>query len=241
MEDIELTETNLDNAFILEHEGSKRLVTKNLVPGINVYGEKLLRVQNGEYRLWDPYRSKLAAIILKGSSISLKRDSAVLYLGAANGTTASHVSDIIAEGTVFAVDFSPRAMHDLIRVSIPRLNLIPILADAMHPNSYKNMVSQVDFLYQDIAQREQARIAVRNAELFLKKEGVMVLIIKSRSIDSVKKTKEVIDNEINKLEGVFQVLELINLEPYHSDHVAVVAQKINLCSSETFISNNEEC
>lgn len=226
MEDIELTETNLDNAFILELEGSKKLLTKNLVPGINVYGEKLLRVQNGEYRLWNPYRSKLAAIILKGSSISLKKYSTVLYLGAANGTTASHVSDIIAEGTVFAVEFSPRAMHDLIRVSIPRLNLIPILADAMHPNSYRNMVSQVDFLYQDIAQREQARIAVRNAELFLKKDGILVLIIKSRSIDSVKKTNEVVNSEVNKLAGIFKILELINLEPYHCDHTAVIAQKI---------------
>ena len=226
MEDIELTETNLDNAFILEQEGSKRLVTKNLVPGINVYGEKLLRVQNDEYRFWDPYRSKLAAILLKGSSISLKKDSTVLYLGAANGTTASHVSDIVSLGVVFAIEFSPRAMHDLIRVSIPRLNMIPILADAMHPNSYKNMVSQVDFLYQDIAQREQARIVIRNAELFLKKDGMLVLMIKSRSIDSVKKTSEVANNEVNKLEGIFKILELINLEPYHFDHVAVIAQKI---------------
>ncbi|MFA4934398.1 MAG: fibrillarin-like rRNA/tRNA 2'-O-methyltransferase [Candidatus Methanoperedens sp.] len=225
MENTELIKTASDNAFILLQDGVERLVTRNLTPGIQVYGEKLVTVENVEYRLWDPNRSKLAAMILKGSSISLKKDAEVLYLGAANGTTASHVSDIVAEGTVFAVEFSPRAMHDLIRVSIPRLNLIPILSDAMHPNSYKNMVSQVDFLYQDIAQREQARIALRNAELFLKKEGVMVLIIKSRSIDSVKKTKEVIDNEINKLEGVFHVLELINLEPYHSDHVAVVAQK----------------
>ncbi len=226
MEDIELTETNLDNVFILEYDGSKSLVTKNLVPGINIYGEKLVRIGNDEYRFWDPYRSKLAAIILKGSSISLKKECSVLYLGAANGTTASHVSDIVSLGVVFALEFSPRAMQDLIRVSIPRLNLIPILADAMHPNSYRNMVSQVDFLYQDIAQREQARIAIRNAELFLKKDGMLVLMIKSRSIDSTKKTSEVVNDEVNKLEGIFKILELINLEPYHFDHMAVIAQKI---------------
>ncbi|MCZ7392059.1 MAG: fibrillarin-like rRNA/tRNA 2'-O-methyltransferase, partial [Candidatus Methanoperedens sp.] len=168
MEDIKIIETGLDNAFILIEEGSKWLVTKNLTPGIQVYGEKLTCVANVEYRLWDPYRSKLAAMIMKCSSVSLKKDYSVLYLGAANGTTASHVSDIVSLGEVFAVEFSPRAMHDLIRVSIPRLNLIPILADALHPNSYKNMVGEVDFLYQDIAQREQARIAIRNAELFLK-------------------------------------------------------------------------
>jgi fibrillarin-like pre-rRNA processing protein len=225
MRDIELIETSLDNAFILVKKGSKKLATKNFVHG-NVYSEKLINIENTEYRIWDPYRSKLAAIILKGSSVSLKKDSAVLYLGAANGTTASHVSDIVSLGVVFAVEFSPRAMYDLIRISIPRLNFIPILADAMHPNSYKNMVSQVDFLYQDIAQREQAKIAIRNAELFLKKDGILVLIIKSRSIDSTKKTKDVFNDEVNKLEGFFNVLELINLEPYHCDHMAVVAQKI---------------
>jgi fibrillarin-like pre-rRNA processing protein len=225
MENVKLIETRLDNAFILIQEGSKRLATKNLAHGIKVYSEKLITVADEEYRLWDPYRSKLAAIILKGSSLSIKKDYSVLYLGAANGTTASHVSDIVAEGTVFAVEFSPRAMQDLIRVSIPRMNLIPILADAMHPNSYKNMVSEVDFLYQDIAQREQAKIAIRNAELFLKKYGILLLIIKSRSIDSAKKTKKVIDTEVKKLEGIFEVLELIDLEPFHSDHAAVVAQK----------------
>ncbi len=226
MEDVELIETRLDNVFILEREGSKKLITRNLTPGIQVYGEKLVTVKNVEYRLWDPYRSKLAAMILKGSSISLKNDAEVLYLGAANGTTASHVSDIVSLGAVFAVEFSPRAMQDLIRVSIPRMNLIPILADAAHPNSYKNMVPQVDFLYQDVAQREQAKIALRNAELFLKKDGILVLIIKSRSIDSARKPKEVIDNEVNKLEGFFRVLELMDLEPYHSDHMAVVARKM---------------
>lgn len=220
-----LIETRLDNVFILVDNASKKLVTRNLTPGIQVYGEKLITVENEEYRLWDPYRSKLAAMILKGSSISLKNDAEVLYLGAANGTTASHVSDIVSPSAVFAVEFSPRAMQDLIRVSIPRTNLIPILADAMHPNSYRNMVSQVDFLYQDVAQREQAKIAIRNAELFLKKDGIMVLIIKSRSIDSARKPKEVIDNEINKLGGFFRVLELMDLEPYHSDHMAVVARK----------------
>jgi fibrillarin-like pre-rRNA processing protein len=224
--DAELIETAVDNAFILIEEGSKRLVTKNLTPGIQVYGEKLTSVANVEYRIWDPYRSKLAAMILKGSSVSFKENSSVLYLGAANGTTASHVSDIVSLGEVFAVEFSPRAMRDLIRASIPRINLIPILADAMHPNSYKHMVGDVDFLYQDIAQREQAGIAIRNAELFLKRDGILILIIKSRSIDSTKKTSEVINSEVNKLEGTFRVKEFMNLEPFHCDHAAVIAQKI---------------
>ncbi len=217
----ELIETGLDNVFLLE--GSKKLVTRNLVPG---KGERLLKIADEEYRIWDPYRSKLAAMVLKGSRLHIKKDFSVLYLGAASGTTASHVSDIVSQGIVFAVEFSPRAMQDLIRASMPRSNLVPILADARHPGSYKHMVTEVDLVYQDIAQREQARIALMNAEMFLKKDGILVLIIKSRSIDATKKTKEVVNSEVSTLEGVFEVRESINLEPFHHDHVAVVAQKI---------------
>jgi fibrillarin-like pre-rRNA processing protein len=133
---------------------------------------------------------------------------------------------MVENGMVYAVEISPRAMKDLIRVSIPRINVVPILADAMNPGSYQNKVSEVDFLYQDIAQREQARIAITNAELFLKKDGILVLIIKAKSIDSIKKTKEVFNTEIKKLEGIFKVRQLFALEPFHKDHMAVVAQKL---------------
>jgi fibrillarin-like pre-rRNA processing protein len=132
---------------------------------------------------------------------------------------------MVENGMVYAVEISPRAMKDLIRVSIPRKNIVPILADAMNPGSYKNMVPEVDFLYQDIAQREQARIAIMNAELYLKKDGILVLIIKAKSIDSVRKTKEVFEKEIKKLEGIFKARQLYDLEPFHKDHMAVVAQK----------------
>ena len=227
MEEIELGETGLNNVFTFTaQDGTKRVVTKALVPG--TLSEKNLKIGNEEYRIWDPYHSKLAALILKGVAIPLRKDSNVLYLGAANGTTVSHVSDIISEGTVFAVEFSPRAMQDLIRVCIPRMNLIPILADAMHPNSYKNMVPAVDFIYQDVAQREQARIAIRNAQLFLKKSGYLILMIKSRSIDSAGKTDEVVDKEVIRLEGLFSIQERVNLEPFHSDHAAVIGSAIPL-------------
>lgn len=225
MNDVELIETGLDNAFILISESSTRIITKNLVPGTQ--GEKLIKFRNEEYRIWDPYHSKFAAMLLKGVSIPIRKESTVLYLGAANGTTVSYVSDIVSLGTVFAVEFSPRAMHDLIRVSIPRMNLIPILADAQHPNLYRNMVSEVDIIYQDVAQREQAVIAIRNAELFLRKEGFLILMIKCKSIDSAKKTDEVADKELKRLRDIFNVKDLKSLDPFHSDHIAVVAQKIN--------------
>ncbi|MDO8727339.1 MAG: fibrillarin-like rRNA/tRNA 2'-O-methyltransferase [Candidatus Methanoperedens sp.] len=224
MEDNNLIQTGLNNVFsFFTKDGSKRLVTKALV---GVQGEKTIKVRNAEYRIWDPYHSKLAALIIKGAKIPLKKDSAVLYLGASNGTTVSHVSDIVSEGTVFAVEFSPRAMKDLIRTSTPRKNLIPILADARHPDAYRNMVTEVDMIYQDVAQREQAEIMIRNAELFLKKRGCLVLIIKTKSIDSIKNTDEVSRIEITKLGGLFKVIGTMNLEPFHSDHVVVIALKV---------------
>ncbi len=49
-----------------------------------------------EYRVWNPFRSKLAAAILGGvDQIYMPPGSKVLYLGAASGTTVSHVSDIV--------------------------------------------------------------------------------------------------------------------------------------------------
>ncbi|HEY9204289.1 MAG TPA: fibrillarin-like rRNA/tRNA 2'-O-methyltransferase [Candidatus Methanoperedens sp.] len=214
MSDPKFSETGLNNVFsFIAQDGSKRLSTRNIVPG------------KEEFRIWDPYHSKLAALILKGSTVPIKKDSLVLYLGAANGTTVSHVSDIASRGTVFAVEFSRRTMHDLIEISIPRMNLIPILADATHPGSYKNMVPEVDIIYQDVAQRDQAGIAIRNSQLFLKENGFLILIIKAMSIDSARKSNDVFNNEIKKLEDVFEVKEIINLEPFHSDHVAIMAQK----------------
>ncbi|XP_048355654.1 rRNA 2'-O-methyltransferase fibrillarin-like [Sphaerodactylus townsendi] len=76
------------------------LVTRNLVPGESVYGEKRISVEDGEvkveYRAWNPFRSKLAAAILGGiDQIHIKPGAKVLYLGAASGTTVSHVSDIV--------------------------------------------------------------------------------------------------------------------------------------------------
>ena len=49
-----------------------------------------------EYRAWNPFRSKLAAAIVGGiEHIHMKPGSKVLYLGAASGTTVSHVSDLV--------------------------------------------------------------------------------------------------------------------------------------------------
>ena len=48
----------------------------------------------------------------------------MLYLGAASGTTVSHVSDVVGEdGLVFAVEFSHRSGRDLINMAKKRTNV----------------------------------------------------------------------------------------------------------------------
>jgi fibrillarin-like pre-rRNA processing protein len=211
-------------------DGTERLATKNLAPGRTVYGEKLVKFEGIEYRLWDPFRSKLAAAILKGIKIvPIQPGHQVLYLGAASGTTASHVSDIVGEkGTVYCVEFAARAMRELVNNVCPyRLNMMPILEDARFPERYAIFIrSKVDEVYCDLAQPEQARILADNADMFLKNGGYIMLAVKARSIDVTREPSEVYKREINVLRSRgFEVLDVVNLEPYEVDHVMVVARR----------------
>ncbi|MCQ1534620.1 fibrillarin-like rRNA/tRNA 2'-O-methyltransferase [Methanosarcina sp. KYL-1] len=209
----------------------KQLATRNLDPGRTVYGEKLIPVEGVEYRAWDPRRSKLGAMVLKKFDIPLKSSSKVLYLGAASGTTVSHVSDLVSEGAVYAVEFSARSMRDLIGLAARRKNIHPILADAGKPDSYAHLVEPVDVIFQDVAQPNQAEIAARNAARFLKKDGYLMLAIKARSIDTVANPKQVFKEEVKKLEQAFEpefeILTARDLAPYHEDHLGVLAKLKN--------------
>uniref|UniRef100_A0A8V5GDF7 rRNA 2'-O-methyltransferase fibrillarin n=1 Tax=Melopsittacus undulatus TaxID=13146 RepID=A0A8V5GDF7_MELUD len=155
------------------------LVTRNLVPGESVYGEKRISVEDGdskvEYRAWNPFRSKLAAAILGGiDQIHIQPGAKVLYLGAASGTTVSHVSDIVGpEGLVYAVEFSHRSGRDLINVAKKRTNVIPVIEDARHPHKYRMLIGMVDVIFADVAQPDQTRIVALNAQHFLRRGGAL--------------------------------------------------------------------
>ncbi|MEM4704697.1 MAG: fibrillarin-like rRNA/tRNA 2'-O-methyltransferase [Candidatus Bathyarchaeia archaeon] len=210
-------------------DGSKRLATRNMAPGRNVYGERLLRLGGVEYRVWDAYRSKLAAAILKGlKTVPIKPEHHVLYLGAASGTTASHVSDIVGEkGQVYCLEFASRSIRDLVEnVCAHRVNMSPILGDARMPEKYAMLVhGKVDDIYCDIAQPEQAKVLADNADLFLKRGGWVMLAVKAQSIDVTKEPSEVYRNEIKVLKHRgFRVEEVVHLEPYDKAHAMVVAQ-----------------
>ena len=209
-------------------DGSRKLATKNLAPGKTVYGERLIRFKGVEYRLWDPYRSKLAAAILKNlKTVPIKPDDKVLYLGAASGTTASHVSDIIGEkGHVYCVEFAARAIRELVNnVCAFRSNMSPILEDARMPERYAMIVEKVDDIYCDIAQPEQAKILADNAQLYLKSNGWIMLAIKAQSIDVTKEPSEIYKREIETLEERgFEIKEVVHLEPYDKAHAMIVAK-----------------
>lgn len=106
-----------------------------------------------EYRVWNPYRSKIAAAILGGiSDIYIRPGSKVLYLGAASGTTVSHVSDIVGQdGVVYAVEFSHRSGRDLVNVAKKRTNIVPLIFDARKPLEYRFLVGMVDVVFADVA------------------------------------------------------------------------------------------
>jgi rRNA 2'-O-methyltransferase fibrillarin len=206
------------------------LVTRNLVPGDSVYGEKRISVEddNGgkiEYRVWNPFRSKLGAAILGGvEQTYMGPGLKVLYLGAASGTTVSHVSDIVGpEGRVYAVEFSHRSGRDLLGVAQKRSNIVPIIEDARHPQKYRMVMSMVDCIFADVAQPDQARIVALNAHHYLKVGGHVVISIKANCIDSTAPAEAVFASEVKKLqEERIKPLEQVTLEPYERDHAVVV-------------------
>jgi len=215
--------TILPGVRFVDVAGHKRIATV-ATDSKSVYGERII----DGLRIWDPYRSKLAALLLKSRSplpIVLSVDSIVLYLGASTGTTVSHVSDIVRDGLVYAVEFSPRSMRQLLQLAETRLNIIPILEDAARPELYSRLVEPVDLVYQDVAQRNQAEIATLNSARYLKTGGTLVLMIKTRSIDSGASPAEIRSSEIERLLGL-EVCSVTDLLPYHHDHWAVVAKKV---------------
>lgn len=201
------------------------LCTQNLVKGVSVYSEKRVVVEDTEYRIWNPYRSKLAAGIVSGiDNIHIKPGSTVLYLGAASGTSVSHVSDIVGEeGLVFAVEFSQRSGRELINLAKKRSNIVPIIEDARHPTRYRMLVGMVDTIFSDVAQPDQARIVALNAMYFLKENGGVLMSIKANCVDSTKAPSEVFAMEVDRLrkDGI-KPKEQVGLEPYEKDHAIVV-------------------
>jgi fibrillarin-like pre-rRNA processing protein len=193
-------------------DGEERLATR----GPPVYGEPT----DGDWRAWDVSRSKLGAMLERGMDTGLEGDEAVLYLGAAAGTTVSHVADFA--GPTYAVEFAPRPARDLLDVAEPRPNLFPLLKDAREPSSYAHVVEPADVVIQDVATRGQAAVALRNRQ-FLADDGRLLLAVKARSEDVVAAPHDVFDRVLDDLREGYEVLATERLAPTHDDHLGVIA------------------
>jgi len=201
----------------------RELFTVNRNPGVSVYGERRTTVDGVEYRTWDPFRSKLAALLLKGAPADvLGRPKTVLYLGAAHGTTVSHLSDLWPDATIFAIEKSPTSFARLLALARSRPGLLPILADAQLPERYQADVGEAELLYQDIAQRNQAGIFVENARACLAPRGRGLLMLKVRSVTQQRPTAVVVREARSAVAGGhLSVTFETPLTPFSREHVAL--------------------
>ncbi|MHA1643340.1 MAG: fibrillarin-like rRNA/tRNA 2'-O-methyltransferase [Promethearchaeota archaeon] len=229
MNDIEIRpHPKYTNVFISGPMENLRLYTINLVPGFKVYGEKLITHKGVEYREWDPFHSKLAAMILENPLLNIFSENLTcLYLGAASGTTVSHLSDIAINGIIYGVEFAERSIRQLIQNTINRHNVIPILGDANFPESFNNAIfTEIDLIYQDVAQPNQAEIAIKNSDYYLKEKDFIILAIKSQSIDSTIKTSRIYEQEkkLIKNHGL-EIIESYNIHKYAANHIMLLIRK----------------
>lgn len=175
---------------------------------------------DGEWRRWDARRSKLGAMFERGADHGLEGGETVLYLGAAAGTTVSHVADFA--GPTYAVEFAARPTRDLLDAAESRSNLFPLLKDARAPETYAHVVEPVDAIVQDVATRGQANVALTNRR-FLREDGRLLLAVKTRSEDVVRDPDAVLEEVLETLSEGYDVLETHSLEPFHEDHFGVIA------------------
>jgi len=205
----------------------RRIYTKSILPGKTAFDEKVVKAGKEEYREFDPRRSKLAAAIVKGcTNAGIRKKDVVLYLGASHGYTCSFVSDMVGkEGLIFGIDPAPRVVRDLVFLSLDRKNIVPVLADANHIEEYLAKVCLVDIVFQEIAQRNQAEIFIKNCKKFLKKGGYGLLAVKARSVDVKRKPKGIFSEVRQELEKEFTVIDSRSLEPFEKDHAMIIVKR----------------
>ena len=225
---MKVTDHYLHNVYFLDIPTESRvwLATPNLNKGVTVYNERLFTQSGVEYRTWDAYKSKLAACIQSNlKNIPQLDDLRILYLGAATGTTVSHVSDIVGpnKGIIVALEFSAKAARRLIQLAKTRPNIIPVVADARNPGEYATMVHAVDFIFQDISQVNQAQIFIDNAKAFLKPGGKAIFIIKAASIDTTKTVEVVTEEVVNQVKKAgFTVESVVDISRFEKEHRALL-------------------
>lgn len=170
--------------------------------------------------------SKLTASIKKKVKTPIKKGDTVLYLGASHGTTPEIVAKIVGdEGFVFCLDIAPDVVKKLVEVCEKHENMTALLFDANKSEEYKDKATKIDVIYQDITQKNQVEIFLKNIATFLKEQGFAIIALKTKSIDSVKGKEEVLRQVKKQLEEKLEIISITDLEPYHKDHYFIICRK----------------
>ena len=200
-------------------------------PRTSVYGETLRKVKDGEWRRWDPRRSKVSSGLLRTAAAPERLlpspGSHVLYLGAGHGTTVSHIHDIVchaqAEGRVVAVDHSPRCLRDVTRLAQARPGLVPVLGDARRHEAWRMWLPQgASWVFQDVAQAHQASIFTAACQRFLLPGGRGLLSLKVESDRGTDAASLRVKVEEELAAAELMLDEIIDLEGFEDDHLLFV-------------------
>lgn len=196
----------------------------------SVYGEVVRRdAQGARWRRWDPHRSKAAAALAAGGVTApfedLLRADSLLYLGAASGTTVSHLADVFAPRPVFAVEVATRSFQDLLTKLKPWANVFPVLGDARTPEAYAALVGRAGALVQDVAQADPVEILEANCRALLAPGAVALLFVKAPSVSSAADPERVFTRARAQLaERGLTILEERTLEPFDLAHRAFLVR-----------------
>jgi len=133
----------------------------------------------------------------------------------------------VVDGIVYAVEFSPRSIRELVQNCTDRSNVVPILEDANQPQRFSKFVSgEIDVVYQDVAHPNQTEILLKNAKYYLKNGGHVIFCIKARSIDSTEKPSVIFNEQKDILkENGFNILDNVSIHRFQTDHRVIFAQK----------------
>jgi len=189
-----------------------------------VYGERWAAFGARTYRAFEPVRSKLAAAIVRDWRGPLPAPAERwLYLGAATGTTASHVADLLGpDGRLYAVERSPRPFARLLNVAERWPNLLPVLGDARDPIGYADRVPLVDGIYADVAQPDQVALVVENARLFLRdRAGMVVVALKTSSMGRTLGAPAHLRASEAALSAELELAPSVRLDPFYRSHYLI--------------------
>lgn len=219
---------NINNhaLFWIMLDDSPKLATKNLVKGNRFYSEKLVDLNGEEYRIWKPYRSKLASAIINGIEIfPILKKSKILYFGATTGITVSHISDIVgANGKVFVVKDINHRSNFLEKVKRKRAN-IKVIDGVENLGQNNSIIGKVDVLYVNLLTQNHINI-IMNLKPYLKDDGYVMLVIKTKLFEN--KNYEELQNDLyKKISHMFKIIQVIDISDFHKEHSLIIAKSLD--------------